>query len=129
MYQLTESSRLVRWILGQSRTGGQLLTANALPPPEFDGRPRWIRMEWEPLSRVPCRREEPCAVRPLAQLAAPSLRIAVGVGRKGDFASPMFSIDSRPWVSRIISYGAGHCPAQASPAQVDRTMAEGLSVN
>jgi hypothetical protein len=83
VYQLTESPRPVRRMLGQDRIGRQLRTADALPSPEFDDLPRWSGMGWEPLSTVPCRREEPCAARPSARLAARSLRISVGVGRKG----------------------------------------------
>ena len=81
--RLTESARSARRILRQDRTGRQLLTVDALPPREFGDRPRLTRMEWEPLSRVLCRREAPYAALNPAQLAAPSLRIAVGVGRKG----------------------------------------------
>ena len=101
VYQLTESSRLARRLLRQSQTGGQTLTAVPLPP-ELDDRARWSRMEWEPLSRVPCRREEPRGTSscPVGKTEPASCGRR---GQKGDFASRVFSIDSRLGVFTIVS--------------------------
>jgi hypothetical protein len=100
VYQLTESSR----ILDYSQTGGQMLTADGLPPPESADRARCSRTESEQLSRVPRKTEEPHAALPPARLTAPSLRLLVRAGREETSRSRMFSIDSRLAVSRIISY-------------------------